>query len=135
MVTTGCGVGVTGDDALCTGEDLLSTGGVAVLDVRDDDDGDDGDVDDDDANALDQNVMNMRFATFMGGGLSTLFPRLLLRKTCCNVVGIRDEKPLGNAEDVSAEVLLPRLFTDGKVTLGGGGGSTTPRLAFRISTA
>lgn len=134
MVTTGCGVGVTGDDALCTGEDLLSTGGVAVLDVRDDDDGDDGDVDDDDANALDQNVMNMRFATFMGGGLSTLFPRLLLRKTCCNVVGIRDEKPLGNAEDVSAEVLLPRLFTDGKVTLGGGG-STTPRLAFRISTA
>lgn len=134
MVTTGCGVGVSGDDALCTGEDLLSTGGVAVLDVREDDDGDDGDVDDDDANALDQNVMNMRFATFMGGGLSTLFPRLLLRKTCCNVVGIRDEKPLGNAEDVSAEVLLLRLFTDGKVTLGGGG-STTPRLAFRISTA
>jgi hypothetical protein len=82
-------------------------------------------LDDDDANVLDQKVRNIRFATFMGGGLSTLFPRLLLRKTCCNVVGMRDEKPLGKADDASEVelvllLLLPLVeFSDGNETLGG----------------
>lgn len=95
-------------------------------------------LDDDEANVLDQNVRNIRFATFIGGGLSTLWPRLLVRKTCCNVVGIREEKPLGEADDASAvEFALPPAvvleLSDGRVALGGR--SPTVRFAFRISTA
>lgn len=91
-------------------------------------------LDGEDEKVFDQNVRNMRFATFIGGGLSTLFPRLLLRKTCCNVVGIRDVKPLGNADDDSAEVLEVELaFNDGNATFGS---CRAPfRFAFRISTA
>lgn len=92
---------------------------------------------DEDANVFDQNVRNIRFATFMGGGLSTLLPRLLLRKTCCNVVGMRDEKPLGSPDEASAAELFPAAlvleFNVGSETLCGC--SPTLRFAFRISTA
>ena len=89
-----------------------------------------------DVNVLDQNVRNIRFATFIGGGLSTLLPRLLLRKTCCNVVGIRDEKPLGNPDGDSAEAVVLADVLAFNDSSGLFGIFRAPlRLAFRISTA